>query len=160
MFYETALKTLEREYGNPLLVSHLKFKKFFDQPQIKNQDLTALREYQHQFKCSNTWFYSMGYYDALRSTENLAKAVKRRPNYLRQKFYESARDCDSENEFEKWLKIRISLLFNPIANIIASQETKSKDVPPHARSNNGMILQSEDNKLTCWLCNDKQTPSM
>ena len=77
MFYETALKTLEREYGNPLLVSHLKFKKFFDQPQIKNQDLTALREYQHQFKCSNTWFYSMGYYDALSSTENLAKAVKK-----------------------------------------------------------------------------------
>ena len=90
----------------------------------------------------------------------MAKASKRLPNYLRQKFYESIRDCDYENvvtliEFEKWLQIRISHLFNPIAIIIASQETKSKDVPPHARSNSGKILQSEDNKLTCWLCNDK-----
>ena len=51
--------------------------KLFDQPQIKNQDRTALREYQHQLKCSNTWFLSMGYYDAISSTENLAKAVKR-----------------------------------------------------------------------------------
>ena len=102
----------------------------------------------------------MGYYDAISSTENLAKAVKRLPNYLRQKFYESTRDYNSENvvtliEFEIWLQIRISHLFNPIANIIASQETKLKDGPSHARSNYGKILQSEDNKLTCWLCNDK-----
>ena len=39
----------------------------------------------------------MGYYDAIGSTENLAKAVKRLPNYFRQKFYESTRDYDSEN---------------------------------------------------------------
>ena len=49
----------------------------------------------------------MGYYDAISSTENLAKAVKILPNYLRQKFYESTKDCDSENvftliEFKKW----------------------------------------------------------
>ena len=159
MFYATALKTLKREYENPLLVSHPKLKKLFDQPQIKNQDRTALREYQHQLKCSNTCFLSMGYYDAITSTENLAKTVKRLPNYLRQNFYESTRDYDSENvtliEFEKWFQIRKSHLFNTIANIIASQETKSKDVPPHARSNHGKILQSEDNILTCWLCNDK-----
>ena len=98
----------------------------------------------------------MDHYDSISSTENLAKALKRLLNYLRQKFYESTRDYDSENvvtltEFEKWLQIRICHLFNPIANIIASQETKSKDVPPHARSNHGKILQSEDNELTCWI---------
>ena len=160
MFYATAPKTLKREYGNPLVVSHLKLKNLFDQPQIKNQDRTALREYQHQLKCSNTWCLSMDYYDAISSTENLARAVKRLPNYLRQKFYESTRDYDPENvvtliEFEKWLQIRINHLFNPSANIIASQETKLKDVPPHARSSHGKILESEVNKLTCWLCNDK-----
>ena len=101
----------------------------------------------------------MGYYDAINSTENLVKAVKGLPNYLRQKFYERTRDYDSENvitliEFEKWLQIQVSHLVNPIANI-ESQETKSKDVPPHARSNHGNIMQSEDNKLTCWLWNDK-----
>ena len=74
MFYATALKALKREYGNPLLVSHLKIKKL--------------------------------------------------------------------------LQIQISHLFNPVANIVASQETKSKDVRPSARSNHGMVLQSKDNKLT------------
>ena len=34
MFYATALKTLKREYENPLLVSHPKLKKLFDHPQI------------------------------------------------------------------------------------------------------------------------------
>ena len=37
MFYATALKTLKREYGNPLLVSNLKLKKLFEQPQLKNK---------------------------------------------------------------------------------------------------------------------------
>ena len=54
MFYPKALKTLKREYGNPLLVSNLKLKKLFEQPQLKNQNRAALREYQHQLKCSNT----------------------------------------------------------------------------------------------------------
>ena len=42
MFYATVLETLKHEYGNPLLFSYLKLKKLFDQPQIKNQDWTAL----------------------------------------------------------------------------------------------------------------------
>ena len=110
MFYPKALKTLKREYGNPLLVSNLKLKKLFEQPQLKNQNRAALREYQHQLKFINTQFLSVGYYDAISSTENLAKTVERLPNYLKQKFYESTRDYDSENvvtliEFEKWLQI-------------------------------------------------------
>ena len=111
---------------NPLLVSHLKLKKLFNQPQIKNQDRTSFHEYQHQLKCSNNWFLSIGYYDTISSTENLTKSVKRLANYLRQKFYESTRDYDSENvvtliKFEKWLQIRTSHLFNPIANIIGNK---------------------------------------
>ena len=54
MFYPKALKTLKREYGNPLLVSNLKLKKLFEQPQLKNQNRAALREYQHQLKFINT----------------------------------------------------------------------------------------------------------
>ena len=30
-FYATALKVLKRDFGNPLVVSHLKLKKLFDQ---------------------------------------------------------------------------------------------------------------------------------
>lgn len=47
MFYVAALKTLKREYRIPLLLTHLKLKKLFDQSQIKNQDYTAIREYYH-----------------------------------------------------------------------------------------------------------------
>ena len=32
-FYATALKVLKRDFGNPLVVSHLKLKKLFDQKQ-------------------------------------------------------------------------------------------------------------------------------
>ena len=76
----------------------------------------------------------------------MAKAVTRLPIYLRQKLYKSTRYYDSKNvviliEFEKRFQVQISHLFNPIANIIASQEIKSKGVPPHARSNHDKSLQ-------------------
>ena len=57
MFYATALKPLKREYGNPLLVSHLKLKKLFNQPQIKNQDRRVLCEYQHQLNVVTLGFF-------------------------------------------------------------------------------------------------------
>ena len=41
-FYATALKTLKRDFGNPLLISHAKLKLLFDQPQIKSADRISL----------------------------------------------------------------------------------------------------------------------
>ena len=76
MFYGTVLKELKCEYGNSLLALHLKLMKLFDQPQIKNQDQTALHEYQHQLKCSNAWFLSMGYYNTRSSTKIWQKLQK------------------------------------------------------------------------------------
>ena len=35
-FYATALKTLKRDFGNPLLILHAKLKLLFDQSQIKS----------------------------------------------------------------------------------------------------------------------------
>ena len=76
MCYGTVLKELKCEYGNSLLALHLKLMKLFDQPQIKNQDQTALHKYQHQLKCSNAWFLSMGYYNTRSSTKIWQKLRK------------------------------------------------------------------------------------
>ena len=35
----TALKTLKRDFGNPILISHAKLTLLFDQSQIKNYDI-------------------------------------------------------------------------------------------------------------------------
>ena len=36
IFYATTLKTLKRDFGNPIAIAHLQMKHLFKQPQIKN----------------------------------------------------------------------------------------------------------------------------
>ena len=58
-FYETALKTLKHDFGNPLVVSQSKLKSLFDQPQIKR---------------ANRIYTTMGYNTPILSNENLPKS--------------------------------------------------------------------------------------
>ena len=55
LFYATALKTLKRDFGNPLFISHTKLKLLFDQPQIKSTDRISLRRFHQQLKINNAW---------------------------------------------------------------------------------------------------------
>ena len=89
IFYATALKSSKRDFGNPVLVTHLKIKSIFDQPQIKSNDKIGLRKYHHQVKITNTWLLSMGYENPILSYENLSKAVTRLPNYLQTQFFKA-----------------------------------------------------------------------
>ena len=57
LFYASALKTLKREFGNTLLVSHLRLKSMFNKPQIKANDRSALPEFHQQIKLNITWLY-------------------------------------------------------------------------------------------------------
>ena len=41
----TALKTLKRDFGNPILISHAKLTLLFDQSQIKNADMISLQRF-------------------------------------------------------------------------------------------------------------------
>ena len=68
-FYATALKTLKRDFGNPLLVSHAKLKLLFDQPQIKGVDRMSLRRFHQHLKINNTWLLSLGYDTPILSNE-------------------------------------------------------------------------------------------
>ena len=65
---------------------------------------------------------------ALKSTTTLAETVQRLPSYLRTPFYKYSKailnDTRALNllEFEKWLQITFHQYFNPIANVVKSQE--------------------------------------
>ena len=83
IFYATALKSLKRDFGNPVLVSLLKIKSILDQPQIKPNDKIGLRKYHQQVKITNTRLLSMSYEDPILSYENLSKAVARLPIFER-----------------------------------------------------------------------------
>ena len=91
-FYASTLKCLKREFGNPNVVTHLKLKSLFDQPQIKAADRASLKLYHQKLKSTNTWLVSMGYTSTLTSIENITKAAQRLPNYLRQTFYRHTRE--------------------------------------------------------------------
>ena len=43
IFYATTLKCLKRKFGNPNVITHLKLKSLFDQPQIKAADRASLK---------------------------------------------------------------------------------------------------------------------
>ena len=74
IFYATALKTLKKNIGDPLLVAHSKIKAVFDRPQIKTNDKIGLRNFHQHLKICNSWMCSIGYEAPLLSSENIAKA--------------------------------------------------------------------------------------
>ena len=113
----------------------------------------------------------MGYQSAIRSTDNITKAVTRLPNYLRNKFCKEFKSKDiDENKvdllkFSHWLDERLSGAHNPTALIINPEERQKKELEKssskHKDSNRIHSLQ-EDNKddktnqenfkIICWLC--------
>ena len=128
IFYSTAFKLLKRVFGNPLVVCHLKMKELFEQSVIKENDQTFLRPHYQLVKYNNPWLLSMGYHHALKSTETISKAVQCYPYQLKHSIYKYTQIHIDPNkslqllQFEKWLEITVHQYFNPVANIVASQE--------------------------------------
>ena len=131
IFYATALKALKRDYGNPIIVSHLRVKSLFEFPPIKSNDRIALRNFHQKLKITITWLKSIGYEVPIKSNENLAKALLCLPYNMRNEFYKvtcnlDILDGDVDLIFlEKWLEKRLKIFFNAIANIIATPRTKT-----------------------------------
>ena len=128
IFYASAMKALKRDFGNPIVVSHAKLKAIFDQPQITNNNKISLRSYQQQLKSIVTWLKTMGYITALKSIDNVIKAVKHLPNHLRNSFYKDFRTLSSGptkinlETFMQWLDEKPTEYFNPIATIINQEK--------------------------------------
>ena len=121
---------MKRNFGNPTVVAHLRMKSLFEFPLIKANDHIALRNYHQKLKITITWLQSIAYNVPIKSSENLAKVLIFLPHNIRIEFYKATRnfdllDGDVDLTFlEKWLENRLKSFFNPIANIIAAQETK------------------------------------
>ena len=95
MFYASALKSLKRDFGDPLVV-------------------------QQSLKCIITWLETIGCLFLLNSTEYLTKAVKRLANFPRYSFYKYCnpikylhKNIYTLKEFEKWLENEMQQFFNP-----------------------------------------------
>ena len=113
----------------------------------------------------------MGYHSAVRSTDDITKAVTGLPNYLRSKFYKEFKSNDiGENKVDllkrsHWLDERLSEANNPIALIINAEEKQKKELEKPSskhKDSNRIHLLREDNKndkidqenfkIICWLC--------
>ena len=126
-FYATALKALKRDYGNPIIASHLRIKSLFEFPPIK----IALRNFHQKLKITITWLKSKGNEVPIKSNENLAKALLCLPYNMRNEFYKVTCNLDTLDGdvdlvfLEKWLEKRLKIFFNLIANVTATQGTKT-----------------------------------
>ena len=133
IFYATALKTLKRDFGNPLIVAHSRLSSVFDNPQIKAYDKIGLRQFHQQLKCNNSWLLSMGYKSPIFSSENLTKAILRLPSHLRNQFYKFTKNSNFMDGsinllvFEKWLDDQIKICFNPLADIVNKHDLTNKN---------------------------------
>ena len=171
IFYATGLKTLKSDFGNPIIVAHLRMKSLFEFPLIKANDHIALRNYHQKLKITITWLRSIAYNVPIKSSKNLAEALICLPHSIYNEFYKAIRNFDLlEGDvdltfLEKWLENRLKSFFNPIASIIAAQETKTNNprnfykTPTQKQVNflNNSTSQPGDGKgnskyKTCSLC--------
>ena len=133
IFYATALKTLKRDFGSPLLISQFRLKNLLDKPQIRANGTINLRQFHEELKLINIWLMSVGYKVPSFSSENLTKAIIRLPDQLRQRFYKFTKESNlidgSINlvTFEKWLEDQLKNSFNPLADIIIVKEHMLKN---------------------------------
>ena len=113
---------------NWLVIAHLRFKAFFDRPQLKVLDRSGLRQFHQQLKTNKTWLLSIGYKSPLLSCENLTKCKSFLPPVLRQEFYKSTDSSVFMDEsvnlivFEQWLEKKPKRYFHPKADINAMDE--------------------------------------
>ena len=125
-FFEAALKCLKRDYGNQVVIAHLRFKALLDHPQLKLLDRIGLRQFHEQLITNNTWLLSIVYKSPLFSFENLTKGLSLLPPVLRQEFYKSTENSVFTVEsinlivFEQWLEKKLKRYFNPIADTIGA----------------------------------------
>ena len=85
IFYATAVTC---DYGNPIIVSHLRVKSLFEFPPIKSND------FHQKLKITITWLKSIGYEVPIKSKENFAKALLCRPCNMRNEFYKITCNLD------------------------------------------------------------------
>ena len=103
----------------------------FEFPPIKSNGRIALQNFHQKLKVTITWLNSIDYEIPIKSNENLAKVLLCLPCNMQNEFYKvtcnrDILDGDVDLIFlEKWLEKCLKIFFNLIANIIATQGTKT-----------------------------------
>ena len=184
IFYATALKTLKRDFVNPLKVAHSRICSVFDKPQIKANEKVGLRQFHQQLKCSNSWVLSMGYKSPIFSSENLTKAILCLPSHLRNQFYKFTKDSNLMDGsvnllvIDTWLDDQIKVCFNALADIVNKQDLANKgrlslhkltnrtntnvlETGQEVPDSSAQIVENTSDKekkktqgLKCWLCRE------
>ena len=72
---QLALKTIKRDFGNPLLVAHKRLLQLFNRKPISSKNNVSLRQFHQELKRNNTWLLSISYETPLLSYENLQKPL-------------------------------------------------------------------------------------
>ena len=144
------MKTLKRDFGNPLIVAHSRLSSVFDKPQIKANYRISLHQFHQQLKCNNSFLLSIGLKSPIFSSENLTKAIHHLPLHLRNWFYKFTKDSNLMDGsvnlliFEKWLDGQIKVYFNPLADIVNKQDLSNKSKPPLSNSYSRLTINSLD----------------
>ena len=176
LFYASAFKTLKREFGNTLLVSHLRLS-MFNKPQIKANDRSALQEFHQHIKLNITWLSSLGYITPLYSYDRVTKAILRLQFHLRKEFYKHTKNTSLMDS--SWLDRQLKVYFNPLVEVVATQELpNSKKTPINCHINNFLQKQVHKNNkdakeqndkgdergeqipqrsIKCWLCHENHS---
>ena len=62
IFHAAALKTLKRDFGSPLLISHFHLRNLFDKPQIRANDRITLQQFHQELDMVNvSWLQSTNF---------------------------------------------------------------------------------------------------
>ena len=165
MFYATTLKSLKKNFGDLLLIAHLKIKAVFDRPQIKSNDRIGLRNFLQHLKICNSWLCSIGYKAPLLSSENISKALI----FLLYSIYKATKKRNFVDGsvnlivLKRCLDSCVQKYFNLLANIVASHEKQKKNNERNNKLNFNLTKMdsdinenlSDNLSLKCWLCKKK-----
>ena len=108
----------------------------------------------------------MGYISAIKSIENVTKAITRLPKPLRTKFYREMETSSlDENNInllvlERWLETKIQETFSPPASLIENEikrnQTKTLSTRQHTFATSSLPNGGNtQNIVKCWLCSER-----
>ena len=130
--YAKSLKVLKRDFDNPLVMSHSKLKKLFDQKQINIEDKLGLRSFHQQLRICISWLLLIGYNTPLTLYENLVKTLSFLPIKYQSEFFKHTKGFNMLDgtmnlaTLEQWLEKQLQIICNPLANILAAEIKNQK----------------------------------
>ena len=129
-FYAMASKVKIKDFGNPFVVPHLKFKTIWSK-EINIKNKLGFCSFHQQLCICVSWISLLGYKKPLPLCENLVKALSVFPKNHQIEFFKHTKDFNMFDEtinlttLQKCLEKQLQTIFNHLVNISAA-EIKNK----------------------------------